>query len=410
MENKTLLVVGGGAAGFFCAVNAARLTPTLTVILLEKSNKILAKVRISGGGRCNVTHGCFSVSELVRKYPRGGKFLKKSFQHFSPANTIQWFKERNVALKQEEDGRMFPETDDSATIVDCLGREANRYGVQVMLNHGVLALMQVDGKWLLKTNNQSFAADYVCIACGGFPKSSMFDWLVKLGHSITAPVPSLFTFNLPRNQITTLMGVALPDVVVKIAGSKLSERGPVLITHWGLSGPAILRLSAWGARELSDKNWTFDIQVNWLPAFNENTLREFMQQYRFEKAIQKMVNRNPFCLPQRFWEYLLAEAGISAETRWSDLPAKAQNQLVKNCCTHTFQVSGKTSFKEEFVTAGGISVGEINPETMQSRICKNLFFAGEIMDIDGITGGFNFQHAWTSGYLAAMEITRLFAG
>lgn len=407
MQNKTLVVIGGGAAGFFCAVNAARLAPSLTVLLLEKSNKLLAKVRISGGGRCNVTHACFDVNTLVKKYPRGEKFLKKAFYQFSPVNTIQWFNERGVGLKQEADGRMFPDTDDSASIVDCLVHEARQYGVKILFNQGVQELQRVQDRWQVKTGSQTFEANYVCVACGGFPKSDMFAWLGKLGHSFATPVPSLFTFNLPGQAITSLMGVVVPDAQVRIIGSKLSERGPVLVTHWGLSGPAILRLSAWGARELAAANWNFEISVNWLPAYNENSLREFLQQVRFEKAAQKMVNRNPFGLAQRFWEFLLEQSGIPPDTRWSDMPAKAQNMLARNCCSAILPVKGKTTFKEEFVTAGGISLSEIAPDTMQSKLVPALFFAGEIMDVDGITGGFNFQHAWTSGFLAASEISRL---
>lgn len=409
MQNKVLVVIGGGAAGFFCAVNAARKSPQLKVILLEKSNKLLSKVRISGGGRCNVTNACFDIAALVKKYPRGERFLKKAFHHFSPKDTIQWFDERGVVIKQEADGRMFPVSDDSATIVDCLGREANQNGVQVNLHQEVKSINQSGNKLHVYTNTQDYLADYVCIACGGYPKSGMFDWLTKIGHSFAEPVPSLFTFNVITHPVTSLMGVAVPDTQVKIVGTKLLERGPLLITHWGFSGPVILRLSAWGARELAAKLWSFEILINWVPNYNDNSLRAFMQEYRFEKAAQKMVNRNPFNLPQRLWEFLLKESGIHDETRWSDLPAKSQNLLIKNCCAFPFTIKGKTTFKEEFVTAGGITLSEIEPETMMSRIVPNLFFAGEILDVDGITGGFNFQHAWTSGYLAAREISRLAA-
>ncbi|ULQ54501.1 NAD(P)/FAD-dependent oxidoreductase [Flavihumibacter fluvii] len=407
MHNKILVVVGGGAAGFFCAVNAAKQTPGLKVIILEKSNKLLAKVRISGGGRCNVTHACFEIPVLIKKYPRGERFLKKAFHHFSPKNTIEWFDERGVALKQEADGRMFPVTDDSATIVDCLGREANRYGVQVMMHQEVKKITTANNQLVVHTNTQDIPADYVCIACGGYPKSSMYNWLASLGHSFAEPVPSLFTFNVTANPITALMGVAVPDAQVKIVGSKLSERGPVLITHWGFSGPAILRLSAWGARALSLEQWNFDILINWLPNYNDNSLRTYFQEYRFEKAAQKMINRNPFNLPQRLWEFLLKESAIHPDIRWSDLTAKSQNLLIRQLCAAPFSIKGKTTFKEEFVTAGGINLAEVDPDTMMSRKIPHLFFAGEILDVDGITGGFNFQHAWTSGYLAAMEISRL---
>jgi predicted Rossmann fold flavoprotein len=406
MQQKVLVVVGGGAAGFFCAINAAKSSPQLTVYLLEKTNKLLSKVRISGGGRCNVTHACFDLPILIQKYPRGERFLKKAFHRFSPKDTISWFAANGVALKEEADGRMFPVTDDSSTITDCLGRAANRYGVKILLQQEVKDVLPDEGRFQVQTNSQLIVADYVCIACGGFSKVLQFNWLTKLGHSFTTPVPSLFTFNTGAHPVTALMGVVVPDAQAKITGSKLIERGPVLITHWGFSGPAILRLSAWGARVLANMQWHFELQVNFLSHYNENSLRDFMQQYRFDKAAQKMINRNPFSLPQRLWEYLLTASGILPDTRWSDLPAKAQNLLVKNCCSHAFAIKGKTTYKEEFVTAGGISLNEVDPETMMSKIVPNLFFAGEILDVDGITGGFNFQHAWSSGYIAATEICK----
>ncbi|MBZ5855709.1 BaiN/RdsA family NAD(P)/FAD-dependent oxidoreductase [Flavihumibacter profundi] len=409
MQNKVLVVVGGGAAGFFCAINAAAANPQLNVIILEKSNKLLLKVRISGGGRCNVTHACFDIAQLIKKYPRGGNFLKKAFHHFSPKDTIKWFADRGVLLKEEADGRMFPVSNDSSSIVECLVHEANHYGVEILLQQEVQQLIRQGDKWIVSTAVKEFNADYVCIACGGYSRPAMFQWLTAVGHSIEAPVPSLFTFNVKSHPITTLMGVSVPDVQVRIIGSKLVERGPVLITHWGFSGPAILRLSAWGARELSMIQWNFKILINWIPVYNENTLRDFIQQFRFEKATQKMINRNPFNLPQRLWEFLLQESGIDGEIRWADLPSKEQNKLILHCCSHPFDVKGKTTFKDEFVTAGGIKLTEIDPETMMSRLVPNLFFAGEIMDVDGITGGFNFQHAWTSGFLAAKKIAALSA-
>lgn len=405
MQKRVLVVIGGGAAGFFCAVNAAANSPELKVMLLEKSSKLLSKVRISGGGRCNVTHACFDVPVLAKKYPRGGNFVKRTMANFGPADTIKWFGERGVALKAEEDGRMFPVTDDSATIVECLLREANRLGVEIRLNRDVTKLEHAGEKWMVQTSTDEVAGDYVCIACGGFPKLEMFNWVRATGHGIEAPVPSLFTFNLPKHPLNALMGLVVQDAQVRINGTRLAEKGPVLITHWGLSGPAILRLSAWGARDLAEKNWQFKVQVNWVPAYNENSLRAFFQQYRFEKASQKITNRNPLGLPQRFWDYQLETNGISLETRWSDLPAKEQNRLVKSLTTTELEVKGKTTFKEEFVTAGGVKLTEVDPETMMSKIHSHLYFAGEILDVDGVTGGFNFQHAWTSGYLAAQSIT-----
>jgi len=406
MNKKKLVVIGGGAAGFFCAVNAARLNPQLEVIILEKSNKLLGKVRISGGGRCNVTHACYSIAEMIKKYPRGSSFLKKAFHHFFTADTIAWFEERGVKLKTEPDGRMFPVTDSSQTIIDCLMKEANRYGVEILMNREVVKLATVNGKWpvFLKTQ-EAIEADLICIASGGYPRPIQYDWVIKTGHHIEEPVPSLFTFNMPGNDITALMGVSVENVTVKIMGTKLSEDGPLLITHWGMSGPAVLKLSAWGARELAKCNWQFTITINWVPEFNENSLRIKFQKLRFELASQKIINRNPFALPNRLWEYLVKKSGVKEELRWADLPAAAQNKLIKNLCAGQYAVNGKTTFKEEFVTAGGVALNEIDFNTMQSKKHPGLFFAGEIIDVDGITGGFNFQNAWTTGWIAAKAIS-----
>ena len=404
MTKKRLVVIGGGAAGFFCAVNAARMNPALQVTIIEKTGKLLSKVKVSGGGRCNVTHACFSIAEMIKKYPRGAAFLKKAFHHFFTNDTIDWFKQRGVELKTETDGRMFPVTDNSQTIIDCLMKEVNKYGVEILMNREVKALNFVNGQWQMVNGEWSIRADFVCIASGGFPKAAQFDWLKHPGHNIATPVPSLFTFNMPGNAITTLMGVVAANAAVKITGTKFTEQGPLLVTHWGMSGPAILKLSAWAARELSACNWKFNIMVNWVPQFNENTLREKMQQLRFDLAAQKIVNRNPFALPNRLWEYLLQQSGIKEALRWADLPAAAQNKLIKNLCTQEFAVNGKTTFKEEFVTAGGIQLNEIDHNTMQSKIAPGLFFAGEVLDVDGVTGGFNFQNAWTTGWVAAKAI------
>lgn len=411
MPGKKLIVIGGGAAGFFCAVNAARLDPSLQVVIVEKSSKLLSKVKVSGGGRCNVTHACFEISEMVRKYPRGGNFVKKTFHHFFTTDTIQWFSERGVTLKAEPDGRMFPTTDSSQTIIECLLKEANRYGVEILMNKEIKTLNYGDDSWKLQTaNGQELKADYVCIACGGYPKAIMFDWLKELGHTISEPVPSLFTFNMPGHPITKLMGVSVENARVKINGSKLEQEGPLLITHWGLSGPAVLKLSAWGARELAAANWQFSISINWLPEYNEHTLRERMQEIRFAMASQKLTGKNPFGFPNRLWEFMLDQAGAKPEMRWADMPAKVQALLVRLLVAGEFAIKGKTTFKEEFVTAGGITLSEIDPNTMMSRKAAGLFFAGEIMDVDGVTGGFNFQHAWTSGFIAAQKIADLATG
>ncbi len=425
-QKKRLVVIGGGAAGFFCAVNAARIHPSLEVIILEKTNKLLSKVRVSGGGRCNVTHACFEIAAMVKRYPRGANFVKKTFHQFFTTDTIQWFKDRGVLLKTEPDGRMFPQSNTSQTIVDCLMNEAARYGVMVHMQSEVVSLASlvvsngstpktVDGKtkaqkFTLKissagtTDYRLLTTDYLCIACGGYPKSSMFSWLTAAGHTIEPPVPSLFTFNMPGHVITQLMGISVENARVKIAGSKLETNGPLLITHWGMSGPAILKLSAWGARALAETDYTFTAIINWLPDFNEQTMRARLEELRFDIAAQKISGRNPFGLPTRLWEYFLQQCSIKGDTRWADLPAVAQNKLVKILCAQECAVKGKTTFKEEFVTAGGIKLNEVNANTMMSRLVPNLFFAGEIVDVDGVTGGFNFQHAWTSAWIAAKLI------
>ena len=433
-QKKSLLVIGGGAAGFFCAINAARLNPMLDVTIIEKSSKLLSKVRISGGGRCNVTHACFDIAEMIRRYPRGANFVKKTFHQFFTTDTIKWFEDRQVGLKTEADGRMFPASNSSQTIIDCLMKEANKYGVEIMMNSEVKSVSRgaagvrreaeprgqqsenvvgEDGKFILEiasTANQKseirqLTSDFVCIACGGYPKASMFAWVQQTGHTIEPPVPSLFTFNMPGNRITQLMGISVENAKVKIAGTKLETNGPLLITHWGLSGPAILKLSAWGARELAAGNYAFTAIVNWLPAFNEQTLRTKFEQLRFDIAGQKIANKNPFGLPARLWEYFLQQCGIMEAVRWADLPAVAQNKLIKMLCVQECVVKGKTTFKEEFVTAGGIKLTEVDANTMMSKLVPNLFFAGEIVDVDGVTGGFNFQHAWTSGWIAAKSIS-----
>ena len=403
--SKQLIVIGGGAAGFFCAVNAARLDPSLKVTIIEKSNKLLSKVKVSGGGRCNVTHACFDIAEMSKRYPRGQHFVKKSFHQFFTTDTINWFEERGVKLKTEEDGRMFPVTDSSQTIIDCLLKEANKYGVEILMNKEVKDLSMMNGEWSIGlSNSEKLTANFVCIASGGYPKSSMFDWLKELGHSIEEPIPSLFTFNLPKHPITKLMGVSVEKAKVKIQNSKLEEEGPLLITHWGLSGPAVLRLSAWGARELKERNWELRININWLPDYNDETLRKRFQELRNTNASQKVLNKNSFGLPSRLWEFFAEQSGIKNEWRWADLPSTEQNKFIKNLCNYECEVKGKTTFKEEFVTAGGIKLNEVDANTMISKKVPNLFFAGEVLNVDGITGGFNFQHAWTSGFVAAKSI------
>ena len=371
-----LIVIGGGAAGFFCAVNAARVNKDLDVTILEKSNKFLSKVRISGGGRCNVTHACFDIAEMVSNYPRGSNFVKKSFHQFFTNDTIEWFQRRGVELKTEPDGRMFPVSNSSQTIIECLLREANQYNVKVLMNADVKKLERRDKLFHLELSDaRKFEAEFVCVASGGYPKSAMFDWLVSTGHSIQEPVPSLFTFNTPGNPITELMGVSLPEIKIKIAGTKLQQQGPALITHWGLSGPAVLKLSAWAARELAAKNYQFTAIVNWTPP-----------------RPPRLNETNEKALPKRLAEFL---------------HSNSPNKHHSNLTAFPLDIIGKTTFKEEFVTAGGINLTEIDPNTMMSRKIPNLYFAGEVMDVDGVTGGFNFQHAWTSAYIAATSISKI---
>lgn len=406
-SSKHLIVIGGGAAGIFCAVNAARMDRSLRVTVLEKTGKLLSKVKVSGGGRCNVTHACYDITEMAKRYPRGQRFVRRAFFRWFTTDTIEWFRQRGVELKTEEDGRMFPVTDSSQTIIDCLMREVNKYGVEVRMHAEVKDIVVVDGCFrVLLADGRELAADLVCVACGGYPKSGMFDWIRRLGHSIEEPVPSLFTFNMPGDPITRLMGVAVADVQLKVAGSGLMERGPVLVTHWGFSGPVVLRLSAWGARELAAGGYRFVIRVNWLAGQTGQQVREQFQQTRYEWAARSLGSGNPFGLPQRLWEYWLASAGIAVSVRWADLPARDRDRLVGLLCAGEYPIAGKTTFKEEFVTAGGVRLAELDPVTCQSRKVPGLYFAGEILDVDGITGGFNFQHAWTSGWIAADSVVK----
>ncbi len=400
-----IIIIGGGAAGMYCAVNAARTYPQKKVLVLEKTSKLLSKVKVSGGGRCNVTHACDHVSQMIDNYPRGRNFLKKAFSKHFVGDTISWFAERNVSLKTEVDGRMFPTTDNSETIIECLLREADKYGVEIRMNTAVQSISQnPNGGFDLQITSGMLTAEKLCIACGGKSKLPDFNFLSELGHNIIAPVPSLFTFNLPKNKITELMGVSIPKAEVKITGTKLKNSGPLLITHWGMSGPCILKLSSLAAIELAAMQYDFSILVNWVGGQNENDVRKLIQEVRFKEAAKKIINFQPFDLPKRFWEYTLATCGIPPDMRWADLPAKEQNLLIKNLTTQPFPVKGKTTFKEEFVTAGGIDTAEVDPLTMESRLCKGLFFAGEILNVDGVTGGFNFQNAWTTGFVAASNL------
>ena len=402
-EKKTIVIVGGGAAGFFAAVNCAGFNPDVRVIILEKSRNLLSKVKVSGGGRCNVTHACFEPVELVKYYPRGEKELLSPFHQLMTFDVIQWFEERGVALKTEEDGRMFPVTDQSQTIIDCLLQEAEKNNVRINLSSGVKSLSRENDKWILETDNdQRIYADKVMFAAGSSPQA--WSLLQKLGHTIIEPVPSLFTFNIKDPRIDGLMGLSVPMAEVKILNSAFEAQGPLLITHWGMSGPAVLRLSAWGARWLSEKQYKFNITVNWLAADTAdvlNTLHGFKMQYA-----RKQVGNKPFEveMPQRLWKQLADFLNIS-HLNWADLSKTQLNDLARELTAGEFLVNGKSTFKDEFVTCGGVDLKEVDMRTMESKLLKGLFFGGEILNIDAITGGFNFQAAWTTGFIAAKNMS-----
>ncbi|MHA6278622.1 BaiN/RdsA family NAD(P)/FAD-dependent oxidoreductase [Salinimicrobium sp. CAU 1759] len=396
-----IVIIGGGAAGFFTAINAAEMAPEARICILERGKDVLNKVRISGGGRCNVTHAEFLPTELTRNYPRGEKELRGPFHNFMTGDTIEWFEKRGVRLKIEEDGRMFPESNTSETIIDLFLEESKRLKIELLNKRAVQQLQQKNGLWEISTSQENFTAKKVLVATGSNPK--MWNLLQDLGHTIVPGVPSLFTFNITDKRIKDLPGVAT-NAVVKLKKDKLQTSGPLLITHWGMSGPAILKLSAWGARELSDiKN--FEIEVNWLPEVFSEDVEEELRLQKGEKAKQFVHKRALFELPKRLWQSLLQASGIEPEVRWADLNRQQLESLTEELTCGTFQVHGKSTFKEEFVTAGGVELKEVNFKTFESKICKNLFLAGEVLNIDAITGGFNFQNAWTGGFLAAQAMT-----
>ncbi|HTA28212.1 MAG TPA: NAD(P)/FAD-dependent oxidoreductase [Bacteroidia bacterium] len=395
-----IVVIGGGAAGFFAAISCKAHHPDSHVTIYEKSDKLLAKVKISGGGRCNVTHACFTNSQLIKFYPRGEKHLKKAFAYFNASDTVKWFENRGVRLKTEEDGRMFPVTNDSQTIVTCLMREVEKLGITIELHQAIIAIEKESSNFKLILRDKISYADKIIVASGGSPKAEGFSWLGKLGHTIEFPVPSLFTFNMPNESVKALMGVSVDNVSVRIPGTKLKTEGPLLVTHWGMSGPAILKLSAWGARVLKELNYRFAIQVNWLGAMNEDSARAVIAEELRQHPKKKLSNSNPFQLPHRLYSFLLSKIDIDPETLLEELGKKNQNRLLNTLLNDVYKVEGKTTFKEEFVTCGGIKLNEVSMETMESRVCSGLYFAGEVLDIDGVTGGFNFQAAWTTGFIA----------
>jgi predicted Rossmann fold flavoprotein len=400
-KSYDVIIAGGGAAGFFTAINIAEKNPKLKIAILERGKEVLSKVRVSGGGRCNVTHACFVPNDLVKFYPRGEKELKGPFNTFCSGDTIEWFEKRGVELKIEDDGRMFPVTDSSQTIIDCFMDAAKKAGIQILIGESIQSLYHADDHWKIETNKETFLAEKLVMATGSNPK--MWEMLAELGHTIVPPVPSLFTFNIKDPRIKDLMGVSAM-ATVKVKGSKLEASGPLLITHWGMSGPGILRLSAWGARELFAKNYQFAIQVNWLNEMDAEECETVLKELKQEQAKKTVAKRSPFEFPNRLWESLVNAAGINNETRWADLSKNQLTNLVNQLVNAEFQVNGKSTFKEEFVTAGGIDLKEVNFKTMESKLHENLYFTGEILNIDAITGGFNFQNAWTGGFIAAEAI------
>ena len=400
-QNFDIIIVGGGAAGFFTAINIVEKNPKLKVAILERGGDVLQKVRISGGGRCNVTHACFEPNELVKFYPRGEKELRGPFHQFGSGDTIEWFENHGVELKVEADGRMFPISNSSQTIIDCFLQATQRLGIVVLTGQSVQSIFKKENEWKIETQIENYLAEKLILATGSNPK--IWEMLQTFGHVVVNPVPSLFTFNIKDSRIKELPGVAAL-VTVKVKDSKLTSTGPLLITHWGMSGPAILKLSAWGARILHDKNYQFTIFVNWLNDADQEEVEKKLKELKQEHAKKSVSKKSPFELTNRLWESLVIASGIEIETKWADL-SKTQLQSLTNQLTNgTFQVNGKSTFKEEFVTAGGIDLKEINFKTMESKLHENLYFAGEIVNVDAITGGYNFQNAWTSGFIVAKAI------
>ncbi|MCC5936647.1 MAG: NAD(P)/FAD-dependent oxidoreductase [Lunatimonas sp.] len=397
-------VIGGGAAGFFAAIHASASGNRVTIF--EKSTKLLSKVKVSGGGRCNVTNECREISKLVRFYPRGEKFLRKVFCKFSVSDTISWFELRGVPLKTEPDGRIFPVSDSSQSVIDTLMLEAQRFGVVVKTKTGIEEIRpHGEGFFLISGSGQDYV-DRVIITSGGHAKAAAYDFIKSLGHSIVDPVPSLFTFNTPRDPVRSLMGISMPCVHIRLEGTKLAYEGPLLITHWGVSGPAVLKLSAYGAKWLHDQVYKAKAHIRWDAGFEEDTLRSDLQSYRERHPKRRVGAHSLFQIPARLWLFLTQKAEIDPDQHWYQISNKQINKLLENLFRFTIEIDGKTTFKEEFVTAGGVSLEEISPGTMQSKLVPGVFFAGEVIDIDGITGGFNFQAAWSTGFVAGTSVNQ----
>jgi len=403
MNKKNVIIVGGGAAGFFAAINIAEQNPKLKVAILERGKEGLQKVKISGGGRCNVTHAEFIPQELILNYPRGEKELLGPFHQFMTGDTIEWFEKRGVPLKIEEDGRMFPESNSSQTIIDCFLNEAKKHQVDVLYNHAVKSINKENNLWELETSESILTTEKLVIATGSNPK--IWKLFEDLGHTISQPVPSLFTFNIKDGRIQDIPGVVAQNIEVKVLGTNLWSEGPLLITHVGMSAPAILKLSAFGALELAECNYKFEIEINFIKESFEDCLEQ-LKELKLSLAKKTVYKSTQFDLPKRLWHKLVLGSEMNQETRWADLNKLQLENLASQLTKAVFKVDGKSTFKEEFVTAGGIDLKEINFKTFESKLHENLFFAGEVINVDAVTGGFNFQNAWTSAYIVAKSILK----
>lgn len=403
MIEKDIIIVGGGAAGFFAAINIAEQNPELKVAILERGKEVLTKVKVSGGGRCNVTHAEFIPQELTRNYPRGEKELLGPFHTFMTGDTIEWFEKRGVELKIEDDGRMFPVSNSSQTIIDCFLYEAKKHNVTIFKNQPVTTIINKEQSWQLETKTEVFTCKKLVVATGSNPK--IWKLLETLGHTITPPVPSLFTFNIKDDRLTEIPGVVAQDVEIEVIDTQLFSEGPLLITHWGMSAPSILKLSAFGALELAKRDYKFQIRINFVKQGFEEVIAQLkdIKQTHSKKTI---ANYTQFNLPKRLWLQLVIASKIKAEMRWADINKQQIETLAAQLTQAVFNVDGKSTFKEEFVTAGGINLKEINFKTFESKKHKNLYFAGEVINIDAVTGGFNFQNAWTGAYIVSQNITK----
>ncbi len=398
---KTIIIIGGGAAGFFGAINYAEKNPGDEVIILERSNKLLSKVKISGGGRCNVTNSISNPIELSKFYPRGEKELIGPFNKFTTTDTIKWFIEKGVKLKTEEDGRVFPITDNSQTIIDCFLDEAKKYNIKILTKKNVEMITQSTTKnWKVVCSDKTeYEADNLLITTGN--SEQIWNTLKQLGHEIIKPVPSLFTFNIKDERLKDIPGISVKNVEIKITDTKYKSSGPMLITHWGLSGPSILKLSAFAARELNTMNYNFKIEINFIPKVNTNKVLDELKKIKQDSS-KKIISTNPlFNIPLRLWERLILASGINSNLKWNDISKTLLLNLANELTQARFNVTGKSTFKEEFVTSGGVSLKEVDFKTMQSKILPGIYFAGEVLNIDALTGGFNFQAAWTTSWIAA---------